>query len=565
MALPIPSFVPTITPKTPVFGLLVSQVGYDSTGPQRAILRAPFGTSLAEPGYDIFDTNGISVSKGSFKHWGAIWNSEWWIGDFAGLPTGNYSICALGVPALERVRERFEIGDDLLFQSTWKQVSIEQMEACALFGRNDIGWQDCGALLQEANSHASCVIGLCELLDIRSSEMSPEERRRLQKQIVTGCDYLVKCQEQCEEKGLGEGALIHEVVLHPELVLTGDVSKAVIAWSMSTRLLDPELDADRKRFHKAAVRAMAWLVKATPPGKKGWLACVHGVPQDYVPPTEWMTNELVINAWAALELSKIGECVYQENAFADLRRIAARQITEGESSLYGHFRLFDTGDLLELTWSHHLPKGEVGSDTGATYPNYLLPFIMALRMHPDHPDAELWRTTLKRFTYGYLIPICKATPFGIVPLGIFPNEGPLWFAGAWHGFNCSYALTAALALELKTLFPEPALDEIAHSNLLWIAGLNAGITAESLAGCVIWKRDIPEGRALPVSMINGIGARWAGTWFNVRGAICNGFSNGEQFVWDVPPKKEFDAPFTFTDENWITHGGAWLSAVSRLR
>ncbi len=37
--------------------------------------------------------------------------------------------------------------------------------------------------------------------------------------------------------------------------------------------------------------------------------------------------------------------------------------------------------------------------------------------------------------------------------GGFPEEGLLSFAGAWHGFNSAYALTAALALDLDTLFP----------------------------------------------------------------------------------------------------------------
>ncbi len=81
---------------------------------------------------------------------------------------------------------------------------------------------------------------------------------------------------------------------------------------------------------------------------------------------------------------------------------------------------------------------------------------------------------------------------------------------------------------------------------------------------MVWKRNVTPGRALPVSMINSVGKRWAGAFFNVRGAVVNGFSVGKQFVWDVPPKREFDAPTSFTDEDWITHGGAWLSAVSRL-
>ena len=66
-------------------------------------------------------------------------------------------------------------------------------------------------------------------------------------------------------------------------------------------------------------------------------------------------------------------------------------------------------------------------------------------------------------------------------------------------------------------------------------------------------------------MINGIGARCAGSWFNLRGAIGNGFSVGEQFRFDVRPSAETDGPHSFTDEDWIAHAGAWLSAMAYLQ
>jgi hypothetical protein len=77
--------------------------------------------------------------------------------------------------------------------------------------------------------------------------------------------------------------------------------------------------------------------------------------------------------------------------------------------------------------------------------------------------------------------------------------------------------------------------------------------------------DISEGVALPVSLMCGVGARWAGTWLNTRGVICNGFATGKQFKFDVPPRKSEDGPFSFTDEEWITHCAGWISGLSRLR
>jgi hypothetical protein len=66
-------------------------------------------------------------------------------------------------------------------------------------------------------------------------------------------------------------------------------------------------------------------------------------------------------------------------------------------------------------------------------------------------------------------------------------------------------------------------------------------------------------------MICGIGTRTAGSWLNLPGAICNGFATGDQFQWDTPPIRAADGPHSFTDEDWITHAGAWLSAISRLK
>jgi hypothetical protein len=556
-----------------VYGLLVSQIGYDAAGVQRALLRVPPGTAFAlSPGYEITGESGEIVRHGVFTCWGRTWGSDWWEADFS-LPKGRYTIRATGVPELADVHETFPVGEDLLYRGTWEYVALEQMETRVHFAPSKCGWQDCGAALQEANSHASCVIGLCDLLELRRGEMTPAQIERLETQIMTGNEYLVRCQERCAELGMGEGGLIHGLITHETMVLTGDVSKAIIAWAMSVRLLKGDgytsaftgekFAGLRARFRTAATRAMRWLATARPPGPDGWLACVHGAPEDYVPPQEWMTHELVLNAWSALELAAIGEAVWLERAFADMRRIAGRQIPPGERQVHGHFRLFDDGPLIEVSWSHHLPKGVVGADVGASYPNYLMPFLLALRRYPEHADAALWRGTLERFAFGYLVPACRTNPFGIIPLGDFPEEGLLSFAGAWHGFNSAYALTAALALELDALFPCAELRELAHRNVLWIAGLNAGLTQENIAGCVVWKRDVTPGRALPVSMINSVGKRWAGAFFNVRGAVVNGFSTGKQFVWDVPPKKEFDAPSSFTDEDWITHGGAWLSAVSR--
>jgi len=85
-----------------------------------------------------------------------------------------------------------------------------------------------------------------------------------------------------------------------------------------------------------------------------------------------------------------------------------------------------------------------------------------------------------------------------------------------------YGYTAALALELSLLLHEPILEKIAYGNLQWLMGLNGGITRGTLKA-----RHIQHGNtrrsALPASLMCGVGNRWAGTWFQTRGVICNGF------------------------------------------
>jgi hypothetical protein len=243
-----------------------------------------------------------------------------------------------------------------------------------------------------------------------------------------------------------------------------------------------------------------------------------------------------------------------------------RQIAEenSESGFWGHFREYESLPHSEKSWIHGIVNNQFGADIGGVYPNYLMPLIEMTKIWSDHEDLALWKETLRKFAYGYLIPACKTNPFLLVPQGIFGSEGPVWFCGTFHGTNTIYGYTAALASELAEMFNEPVLKEIAYGNLQWLAGLNAGITRDNLNACVIFSTDIPEGIALPASMMCGVGKRWAGTWFQTRGSICNGFSTGKQFVYDTAPVKANDGPFSLTDEDWIPHGAAWLTGLVRL-
>jgi hypothetical protein len=318
----------------------------------------------------------------------------------------------------------------------------------------------------------------------------------------------------------------------------------------------PETFGDQKaKYAHAANLAFRWLCSgASPMGDYGMAKMQRGIPEEsIVPRDEYPTRDLLLMCRAAQEMKKLNYPGADEIAFGYARQVMARQRSKAneESGFFGHFFEYASMKHSETSWTHGIVGKEFGTDIGGIYPNYLLPLIDLLKLYPGHEEAPRWKETLRNFAYGYLIPACELNPFFLVPQGIFGEEGPVWFCGTFHGTNAIYGFTAALALELAGLLEEPRLNVIAYSNLQWLAGLNGGITAKNIRqGCVVFSTDIPEGVALPASMICGIGKRWAGTWFQTRGVICNGFSTGEQFKYDVEPRKKNDG---------------WLTGLMRLK
>jgi len=302
--------------------------------------------------------------------------------------------------------------------------------------------------------------------------------------------------------------------------------------------------------------------QAGPYGKSGFMASNHGAPEEYVP-TDWMTRDLLMMLTAALELVIAGRLEYRAEAIKLARRVMVRQVPQenAEGGYYGHFYTFGDADFTEKANTHH----HVGHDAGSTFPHYIIPFIEMGRRWYDDPDAPAWRKTLENFAYGYFLPACSANPFYLLPEGYFSGEGLLWFCGPWHGINTSYGFGAGLATELEMALGDKHFRQIAVGNLQWIAGLHSGITAESLAGCLRWKDDIPADKAISYSQISGVGNRYTGGWNEIAGTICNGFDVNPQFQFVIPPTAASDSPRLFTDEDWIPHAAGWISALARLR
>jgi hypothetical protein len=282
------------------------------------------------------------------------------------------------------------------------------------------------------------------------------------------------------------------------------------------------------------------------------------------------TSDLLAMLEAWVELDEV------ESACDLASLILDRQVPEdkAQQDIFGHFYTFEPEhELTERAWSHCIVQQngnrEYGSDIGQAIPHWVTPVIKLLSRHPDHADAPRWQASLSQYLNGFLLPACKLNPFGIMPLGYVAGEGWLHFAGPWHGHNSTYGWTACLAMEMAQVFPDDTeqLEALARNNLQWIAGLNAGLTREAAEACVFLtfsNEELPPGRAMPISMVQGFGQRNVGGWTTLRGNVANGFAVGEQFKFDIPATLDQDGPFAYTDEDWIPHAAAYLAGACRL-
>jgi len=562
-------------PSDGVSGLLFSQIGYELGLPVRVVVRLPKKEMLQ--GETVCKLIPISEGKSyetELKYHSEIWKSHWWVAEFKDIvESGEWDIEVENGNKCVFADTGLQIGENILWEKTIEYASVDMLERRLHFTKVGAGWQDAGTLWVESPAQSAMIIALTELLELTPERFDQQFKDRIYKQITVGADYLILTQTKATELGFPKGSFSHDLLGHEKDIIPSDAIKAVVALCRAARFLPENLAVKKKVYLESAESAIQWLTtNAMPMGDYGYVKMQRGIPESTViPKDEWLTRDLLMLCQASLELYKSGNKNAKKLALDYARKIIARQITKEDSrnGFYGHFQEFDSLKHAEPSWIHGIVPSEkgtqFGADMGGIYPNYLIPVIELLQLFPENEEAGKWKQCLTDFTFGYLIPACEANPFYLVPQGIFDGEGPVWFCGTFHGTNAVYGYTAALALELGKLLNETKLKEIAYANLQWLAGLNGGITLENVKqGCVIFSTDIPDGAALPASMMCGVGNRWAGTWFQTRGVICNGFSTGKQFVYDTEPKKVNDGPLSLTDEDWIPHSAAWLTGLIRL-
>jgi hypothetical protein len=557
-----------------VSGLLFSQVGYEPGLPLRVIVRLPVREMLSPDAICRLSSDAGVFTK-ALKYWGALWGAHWWTAAFdQDVEEGTYAVEVKEGEEVVISDGRLEVKRRILWDRTIEHAAVDMLERRVHFTKVGAGWQDAGTLWVESCAQSGMIIALEDLLEYSGDHLDREFIGRIEKQVTVGCDYLVMTQKKAAELGYPGGAFTHDLHGHEHDILPNDANKAVVALMRAARLLSDNYPDQKRTYREAGEKAFQWLTgEARPMGSYGLKISQRAIPENTpIPDDEWVTRDLVMMCWASLERWKVlNDEDSRRWCLHYAEKVMERQIPEDrpEQGYHGHFYEFSSLAHSESAWVHGIVPSEegvqFGTDLGGFFPNYLIPIIDMIRIWPGHPDAPRWRAMLDNFVSGYLKPACFANPFYLIPLGIFGEQGPNWFCGTFHGTNAIYGFTAALALELASLVDDEELVGIAYGNLQWIAGLNGGITNEGLKkGCVVFSMDLEENLSMPASMICHIGQRWAGTWFQTRGVVCNGFSVGEQFKYDTAVTVENDGPHSFTDEDWIPHSAGWIAGLVRL-
>jgi hypothetical protein len=545
--------------------VMSSQVGYDIGDPMRVLVRSDQPNSIPQrASFAVLDSKGRRIVEGPVEYWGEKWGAHWWIVDCSGLEgEGCYSVRIVDGANLLCVSEPIEVASRILWDKSYSVIAYDYLRTRTEQARTGKGWRDCGSDLQEFSSHAVCVDGIADVLEIVPFNVASDKQIFLRNQLIRGCDYLAHLQDKAKEFGLGNGAVIHED--RDKDVVTGNIAKAAAIFARVSRLIaehDPEKSGE---YLERAKRAFTWIERngpVIPPGSQTFFPFVHGAPAGSVPPKgQWMTRDLVTMTRASVELFRRGETDYRAKAIRYVNRVMERQVPkeQAEGGLFGHFYTysdFSSFGGIKFTEKANIHCGAWSKDgrvynKGGHYPHYLLPLIDMLRLWSDHRDAPRWKRCLHNFAYGYLIPSCRSSPFLILPAGYYNDEGLVYFGSWYHAHNNIYAFTASMALELGQLFNDRQLRDIAVGNIQWIAGLNCG------------KREGEPAKYLPVSMIYGIGARSRGSWSKIPGSVCNGFSASRQFKIASITAAD-DKPTFFDDEAYIAHSLPYLAALTRL-
>jgi len=515
------------------FSLLVSQLGYRPEDPKVAVVRGPC-PSPDDPGdVAVVDaTTGEQVAVVPAVPCGDRWGAEMWTADFSETDRpGRYR---LELPDHGIRSSEFAVADEILLTETLRPTSVENLQA-RIGGK--LGWQDCAFDGRGVESHAVVLLGLCDVLT-RVPDAEAGLASELHDQLRHGADYLVACVRP-------DGSVMNEMYIARDRTVWTLAALACLALARTAGIVSSG------RYLDAAKQTWEWVGSATPTEQERRTDLeitrqIFGQYPPWEPPAARRGRDLLLMLRAATELYRnTNDLSYARQAeeLARTIRVEYQVVQPGEDGLYGHFLAWPGTSLHQRAWEH----AGWGYNCGAVLPDDVSGFVALLELFPGGADANLWRTVLHDYAYGYLLPVSQRTPFSIYPLGDF--EGELRFFGpSWHGFNGMYGQIARTSMLLGRLFHDQRFERIALANLQWVAGANCGV-------------ETGPGRYQGLSWISGLGALSSEAWSGIPGSIGNGFCATPQFQLDHLDDV-VDAPRYQTEEDWLVHNGSWLSGLA---
>ncbi|MBR4888034.1 MAG: glycoside hydrolase family 9 protein [Clostridia bacterium] len=515
-----------------------SQIGYDTGRTKKAYVAG----TLQNGSFRL--TNAITkqtVLEGPVCNWGEKWNENWHSIDLtpADLP-GEYTLEIFENGELAAKAESpVHIGRDILWNQCWHAISFAQLDVRAANCYPVGGWRDCGSELQEVSSHIIMLDALCDLwTDARLPEF---EREHLLQHILRGADYILCCQQE-------HGGFVHEVKHNPS-VSFGNCANAVAVLARVAALVKHACPEKAVQYLHNARRGYDFAVTHDffkEQTENESLQITHGAPEGMDrPPNALRTRDLLSLLDATLSLHNAGVPGLEDKAIALTEEIFSRQIPEekAEYGLYGHFYTYPGYEFSEKA-NYHCGAWDLpykNYNQGAHKPYWVLPLFEMTTLFPRHPRVSEWKKALHSFAYGFFLPACGHSPFGILPAGVYTGQGVLHFSGWYHGHAKIYGYTAVLAARFYKEWNDLAFLELAEANLQWVAGLNVQ----------------------NVSLAVGIGDRSVKDWDALRGTIVNGFDASKQFSI-APVSKETDLPTYLDDEGGIHHCAGFVAGLCAM-
>lgn len=519
-----PVWDPTVVTSSDSVSLIVSQTGYAYPGVRHALLCSmsrDSGDKITE--YKVIDTIGNIVGQGHPIYWGKWAGNHFWYIDLNFLVQGKYYLIA------KSLRSHFfkvENVADHYIKTLSRDMFTIQLDKRR---KNDAkgGYVDCGTDIRETGSHATMVLGICNILKSKYGNFTDADRSHIMNHLEHFGDFFMM---RIDSVGKIDGGYWQEWKLKHLGVIPGQLMaiQALMEIYSAFKLYDEGIGA---KYYKTALHSL------------------KNMRSNYSIDT---LHSALLCLWLQAEVVFYRESV-DSTSWRIVNEIAAelgkRQITKEERSqngIYGTFYEYaHSKNILRLNY-----HGKGYDFYGVYWGNHIKGFLDLIALQPTHDSVHIWKKIVHDYYNGFLANVVKRNPFGLIANGEY--YGIRWFSDLFHGISVTYSKVAEQCIRYGIVMNDSTALSVAEQQLLWIAGFNTGVGYPYSSN--------------PVSCIVGKGYQWIrdgyGEFPDITGSIVNGFSATQQFKQEIP--QNGDVPRFIGNESYIAHTGAWLTAVAAL-